>query len=115
MGGKQSSQQRARAYSNVGQPGEAVTSNGADLAVPGTSGGLYARARARSLGSGQNANADNHVDSPSDSSTPENTPLALPLAYTGRLIPSSLPVHLFSYHGKCIFLIILFCGFLPNV
>ena len=102
MGAKQSSQQRTRAYSNVGQPGEAVTTNGAELAVPGTSSGLYPRTRARSLGSAhnssQNANGENTVDSPSESSTPENTPLAMPLTYGGRLMPSSLPVQLFAYH-----------------
>ena len=107
MGGKPSTQQsqRGRAYSNFGQPdsgpGESVTANGAELAVAGTSSGMYARERARSLGSAQYGGTVNQVDSPSESTTPDNTPgpLVLPLSY-GRMMPSSWPVQLFSYHGK---------------
>lgn len=108
MGAKQSSNPRARTYSNAGQ---ASGSSGAGLAMGGPSGSgvnnMGARARTRSLGSVQNGahgqpltipstNGGAHgAGSPdSDASTPEEGP------FRGFMQASSLPVHLLPFHGK---------------
>jgi hypothetical protein len=116
MGGKQSTPPRGRTYSSAGQGGPVSPANGAGLSVggPGTSGSNYnARARARSLGSVQGGGAHGPqltiptsngattqgAGSPdSDASTPEEGPFSR----AGFLHASSLPVHLFSFHGKFI-------------
>ena len=113
MGAKQSTNTRMRTYSNAGDAGPAVTSNGTGgLHTPSTS-GVSARARARSLGSVHNSgshsghplsiptsNGGAHgAGSPdSDTSTPEEGP-----SLSQRFLQaSSLPVHLLSFHGECL-------------
>lgn len=117
MGGKQSTPPRGRTYSSAGQGGPVSPANGAGLGVagPGTSGSNYSsRARARSLGSVQggashgpqltiptsNGATTQGAGSPdSDASTPEEGALN-PFSRAGFLHASSLPVHLFSFHGE---------------
>ena len=122
MGGKHSvpegSGARPRTHSNAGDVGGAqgmVTSNGAGgLAVPGTSSSSSNhRARARSLGSvtqqahshgrplsipsnGASALASGSPDSDSSASEDNATTLTRSI-----LQHQSLPVQMFSFHGKC--------------
>ena len=111
MGGKNSTDARPRTYSNAGEGGM-VTSNGAGgLGVPGTSGGMNSRGRTRSLGSvtqqsnshgrplsipSTNGGPHGSGSPDSDTSTPEE---GGPLT-RGFIQHSSLPVHLFAFHGK---------------
>ena len=124
MGGKQSSTSgggnagRLRTYSNAGDGGMAVASNGATAGHLGVGGpgpsGVSARGRTRSLGSVQNGAHSGHLSIPttnggphggnispdSDASTPEEGPLStLPRGFMQHVQASSLPVHLFPFQG----------------
>ena len=108
MGGKQSSQARARAYSSSGE-GPVVTSNGGGVSVTAgtSSGGEHSRSRTRSLGNvNHETNGHPLVLSPevrgtasvgSGSSTPDSPHGAATSRY---MQARSLPVHLFAFNGK---------------